>query len=82
MSDTRGSPSWLSRRRETASVLVEALLRLGGGLDVPGQERRPEALGNLLGQYGLAGTRLPFTSSGRSSTMAALTAVVRSEVAT
>ena len=39
-------------------VFVEALLRLGGGLDVPGQKRRAERLGHFLGQHGLAGAGL------------------------
>ena len=39
-------------------VLVEALLGLGGGLDVPLDQRRAERLGDLLGQDGLAGARL------------------------
>ena len=39
-------------------VFVKALLRLGGGLDVPGQKRRAERLGDFLGQHGLAGAGL------------------------
>ena len=39
-------------------VFVEALLRLGGRLDVPGQQRRAERLGDFLGQHGLAGAGL------------------------
>ena len=39
-------------------VFVEALLRLGGGLDVPGQKRRAERFCDFLGQHGLAGTGL------------------------
>ena len=40
-------------------VFVEALVCLGGGLDVPLQERASERAGNFLGQHGLAGTGLP-----------------------
>ncbi|MCY1541009.1 hypothetical protein D9M68_766810 [compost metagenome] len=39
-------------------VFVQALMRLGGGLDVPGDQPGAEGLGQLLGQHGLAGTRL------------------------
>ncbi len=39
-------------------VFVEALLRLGGRLDVPGQKRRVDRLGDFLGQHGLAGAGL------------------------
>ncbi len=39
-------------------VLVEALLRLDGRLDVPGDERRVQRLGDLVGEDGLAGARL------------------------
>ncbi len=40
-------------------VLVEALLRLGGRLDVPLDERRLDGLGHLHGQHRLAGAGLP-----------------------
>ncbi|GJE68747.1 hypothetical protein CHKEEEPN_0266 [Methylorubrum podarium] len=39
-------------------VLVEALLRLRGRFDVPGQQRRVQAPGDLLGQHRLAGAGL------------------------
>ncbi|MNQ71277.1 hypothetical protein D3C85_859400 [compost metagenome] len=38
-------------------VFVQALVRLGGGLDVPGDQPSAESRGQLLGQHGLAGTR-------------------------
>ena len=41
-------------------VLVKALMRLGGGLDVPGDQRGAERGGDLFGQHGLAGARLAF----------------------
>src|SRR2546428_4994056 len=41
-------------------VLVQALLRLGGGLDVPFEERQLERLCNLHSEHGLAGARLAF----------------------
>jgi hypothetical protein len=41
-------------------VLVQALLRLGGALDVPLDERQAEALGDLLRQHRLAGAGLAF----------------------
>jgi hypothetical protein len=39
-------------------VLVEALLRLGGRLDVPFDQRRADRLGDLVRQHGLAGAGL------------------------
>jgi hypothetical protein len=36
-------------------VLVQALLRLGGALDVPLQQRHAQRFGHFLGQHGLAG---------------------------
>ena len=41
-------------------VLVEPLLGLRSRLDVPGQKRRSDALGNLFGQHRLAGSGLAF----------------------
>jgi len=38
-------------------VFVEALVRLGGGFDVPGDELGAEGFGQLLGEHGLAGAR-------------------------
>ena len=39
-------------------VFIQALLRLGGGLDVPLVDGQTERLGHFLGQHGLAGTGL------------------------
>ena len=39
-------------------VFVQALLRLGGGLDVPLVDGQAERLGHFLGQHGLAGSGL------------------------
>ena len=61
-------------------VFVEALLRLGGRLDVPGDQRHAEGLGDLVRQQVLPVPGSPLTSSGRSSAMAALTATCRSRV--
>src|SRR6266581_2048880 len=41
-------------------VLVQALLRLGGGLDVPFEQRQPERLRHFHGEHGLAGPGLAF----------------------
>ncbi len=41
-------------------VFVEALLRLGGGLDVPFDQRGPHRLGDFVGQNGLAGAGFAF----------------------
>ncbi|MNN39385.1 hypothetical protein D3C81_1534190 [compost metagenome] len=39
-------------------VLVEALVGLGGRLDVPGDQPGAQRLGQLFGEQGLAGARL------------------------
>ena len=39
-------------------IFVEALMRAGGRLDVPFDQRRAERRGDLMGQHGLAGARL------------------------
>src|SRR2546422_10489831 len=41
-------------------VLVQALLGLGRGLDVPFEERQAERPGHFDGEHGLAGARLAF----------------------
>jgi hypothetical protein len=46
-------------------VFVEALLRLGGGLDVPGQQRAPSALATSSASTVLPVPGSPLTSSGR-----------------
>jgi hypothetical protein len=63
-------------------VFVQALLRLGGGLDVPFDQRRAQRLGDLRASTVLPVPGSPFTSSGRRSSTAALTATFRSSVAT
>ena len=45
-------------------VFVEALQRLGGRLDVPFDQRRVEALGDLQRQHGLAGAGLALDQQG------------------
>jgi len=45
-------------------VFVEALVGLGGGLDVPGDEFGAEGFGQLLGQHGLAGARFALYQQG------------------
>ena len=45
-------------------VLVEALQRLGLGLDVPGDEAQVQGLGDLLGEQRLAGARLALDQKG------------------
>ena len=39
-------------------IFVQALMRLGGRLDVPLDQRRADRRGDLVGQHGLAGPRL------------------------
>ncbi|MNF79810.1 hypothetical protein D3C87_943610 [compost metagenome] len=38
-------------------VLVQALVGLGGGFDVPGDQLGAKGFGQLLGEHGLAGAR-------------------------
>jgi hypothetical protein len=45
-------------------VLVQPLLGLGGGLDVPLQERPVQGEGDFLGQLGLTGARLALHQQG------------------
>ena len=45
-------------------ILVKPLLRLGGGLDVPGYEVLSERLGDLMREYGLAGAGLALDEEG------------------
>src|SRR5216117_303884 len=45
-------------------VFVQALLRLGRGLDVPFEEREPDRLCNLHGEHSLARPRLAFYQQG------------------
>jgi hypothetical protein len=63
-------------------VFVQALLRLGGGLDVPLQQGMPSASDTSSASMVLPVPGSPLTSSGRFSVMAALTASIRSWVAT
>ena len=45
-------------------VDVQAVLGLGGGLDVPDNQLLAQSLGDGLGQHGLAGARLPLDQQG------------------
>jgi len=63
-------------------VLVEALQRLGGRLDVPLDQGRADRLGDLDRQNGLAGARLAFDQERPFEVIAAFTATLRSSVAT
>jgi len=62
-------------------VLVQALLRLAGGFDVPLVQRALERARDLLRELGLAGAGLPLISRGRASVIAAFTAIISSSVA-
>src|SRR3546814_13807362 len=46
-------------------IFVKALLRLRRRFDVPGDQRRVERLGDLLGQHGLAGAGFALRSEER-----------------
>jgi hypothetical protein len=64
-------------------VFVEALLRLGRRLDVPLEQRQPESeAATSSASMVLPVPGSPLISSGRCRVMAALTARVRSRVAT
>jgi hypothetical protein len=58
MSLTRSSPQLAVAQAAHGVVFIQALLRLGGGLDVPLQQRHVQRLGHFLGQHGLAGAGL------------------------
>ena len=45
-------------------VFIETLMRLGGRLHMPGQQRRIEGLGHFIGQHGLAGSGLALDQQG------------------
>ena len=45
-------------------VFIQALLRLGGGFDVPLHQRQSERGGDFLSQHGLAGTGFAFDEQG------------------
>ena len=45
-------------------IFVEALMRLGGRLDVPFDQRRAERGGDLMGEDGLAGAGLALDQQG------------------
>src|SRR3546814_4829394 len=45
-------------------IFVKALLRLRRRLDVPGDQRRVEGLGDLLGEHGLAGAGFALHEQG------------------
>jgi hypothetical protein len=45
-------------------VLIEALLGLGGGLDVPLQQGHAQGFGHLLGQHRLAGAGFTLDQQG------------------
>ena len=62
-------------------VFVQALLRLGGGLDVPLDEGQPRDWATSCARTVLPVPGSPLTSSGRCSVTAALTATSRSRVA-
>jgi hypothetical protein len=76
------SDSCESRRRLDRVVLVQALLRFGGGLDVPLQQGHVQGRSHLFGEHGFAGAGLAFDQQGRCRVMAALTDSIRSWVAT
>ena len=63
-------------------IFIEALLGSRGRFDVPGDKRGLNGGGDFLSEQRLAGAGSPLTKSGRSSAIAALTAVFNSSPAT
>ena len=59
-------------------VFIEALLGLGGGLDMPLQQRHLQCRCHFLGQHGLACAGFTFDEQGRCRVAEALTASIRS----
>jgi hypothetical protein len=82
MSATRWSPSWLSRRRETASYSYSPCSALVVDLMCHSISGAPSALAISSASTVLPVPGSPLTSSGRSSVIAAFTATFRSSVAT
>ena len=62
-------------------ILIEALLRLGRRFDMPGEQGAPSAPAISSASSVLPVPGSPLMSSGRSRTMAAFTAILRSSVA-
>ena len=82
MSLTLSSPSWESRKRATASYSYKPRAALVVDLMCQGMSRRPRELAISSASMVLPVPGSPFTRSGRSSVIAALTAIMRSSVAT
>src|SRR6267143_1189036 len=82
ISCTRGSPSWESRRRLTASYSYRPCCALVVDLMCHSSSGSPRALATSMASMVLPVPGSPFTSSGRWSVIAALTARVRSSVDT
>jgi hypothetical protein len=82
MSFTRSSPSWLSRKRETASYSYRPCSALVVDLMCHSISGAASALAISIASTVLPVPGSPLTSSGRSRAIAALTATLRSLVAT
>ena len=81
MSDTRASPSWLSRSRDTASYSYRPCCALVVDLMCQVNSGAPIAFATSSASTVLPVPGSPLISSGRSSTIEALTAILRSSVA-
>src|SRR6267143_787500 len=82
ISCTRGSPSWESRRRLTASYSYRPCCALVVDLMCHSSSGSPTAFATSMASMVLPVPGSPFTNSGRWSVIAALTARVRSSVDT
>ena len=82
MSLTRSSPNWLSRKRLTASYSYRPCWALVVDLMCHCSKGKPSDCATSSANMVLPVPGSPLTSSGRFSVMAALTASIRSWVAT
>src|SRR3982075_2998951 len=81
MSETRASPSWLSRSRDTASYSYRPCCALVVDLMCQVRSGAPSALATSSASTVLPVPGSPFISSGRSSTIEALSAILWSSEA-
>src|SRR3978361_364991 len=82
MSETLASPSWLSRNRDTASYSYRPCCALVVDLMCQVRSGAPIALATSSASTVLPVPGSPLISSGRSSTIEGLTAILRSSVVT
>jgi hypothetical protein len=63
-------------------IFIQALMRLGGRLDVPFDERRADGCGDLVREHGLAGSGFALDEQWPAESDGRIHATLRSSVAT